>query len=172
MDAIEGQVPEEVPAEVVVAVARLYARQARLIDEGDAAGWAATFTDDGVFDSPSYPAPAVGSVALTAFARDFHAGCVASRTRLRHVVTNVDVLPGAEPDRVHARAYLQIVATPVGEASHLVRLTTLADDLVRADGAWRVAHRRVRRDDDAPQPIEDPTENPTENPADQQGAHA
>ncbi|WP_408896380.1 nuclear transport factor 2 family protein [Nocardioides sp. R1-1] len=164
----------EVSDEVVVSVTRLYARQSRLIDEGDAPGWAATFADDGVFDSPSYPAPAVGTAALTAFAADFHAGCVAGRTRLRHVVTNVDVLPGPDPDRVRARAYLQIVATPEGEASRLVRLTTLADDLVRTDGAWRVAHRRVRRDDTQPPDHPDHPDHPEqpEQPADQQGASA
>jgi len=142
----------EVRDEVVLAVSRLHARQSRLIDEGDAAGWAATFIPTGVFDSPSYAAPVAGTAALTAFARDFHDSCIRTRTRLRHVVTNVDVVPGPDPqdpDRVVAHAYLQIVATPEGEESRLVRLTTLTDDLVREAGRWRVARRRVRRDDTA-----------------------
>ncbi|WP_418063762.1 nuclear transport factor 2 family protein [Pimelobacter simplex] len=159
----------EVPAAVVIAATRLYARQSRLIDEGDAPGWAATFTADGVFDSPSYPEPAVGTAALVRFAEDFRASCARTATRLRHVVTTVDVLPvpaaAGDPARVVAHAYLQIVATPAGEESRLVRLTTLTDELVRDDAAphgWRVARRRVRRDDQ-----NHLTENPT-----QQGASA
>jgi len=143
----------EVPDAVAIAVTRLYARQSRLIDEGDAEGWAATFTADGVFASPSYPEPVAGTAALVGFAADFRASGERTRTRLRHVVTNVDVLPApgaaGDPDRVVAHAYLQIVATPAGEESRLVRLTTITDDLVRegAGRGWRVARRRVRRDD-------------------------
>ncbi|XBB70186.1 nuclear transport factor 2 family protein [Nocardioides sp. WV_118_6] len=148
----------EVPDAVVTGVTRLYARQSRLIDEGDAQGWAATFTADGVFDSPSYPQPVVGTAALLGFAEDFRTVVERTRTRLRHVVTNVDVRPGpdaGDPDRVVAHAYLQIVETPAGEGSRLVRLTTITDDLVRDDTAalgWRVARRRVRRDDTTEQP--------------------
>lgn len=128
-------------------VERLYARQSRLIDSGDAAGWAATFTADGAFHSPSYPEPAVGTPALVAFAERYAEG-QRSGTVSRHVVTNVDVVPGADADHLTAYAYLQIVATPRGEASRLVRLTTLTDELVRGDdGAWRFATRRVTRDD-------------------------
>jgi uncharacterized protein (TIGR02246 family) len=127
---------------------RLYARQSRLIDSGDAAGWAATFTEDGAFHSPSYPEPAVGTAALTAFAERFFAAGVESGTTSRHVVTNVDVEPGVDADHLTAHAYLQIVATPRGAESRLVRLTVLTDELVRgADDRWRFASRRVTRDD-------------------------
>jgi len=132
---------------------RLYARQSRLIDSGDALGWAQTFTTDGVFSSPSYPEPARGTAQLVAFAERFAAGN-ASGTVSRHVVTNVDVLPGADEDHLVVHAYLQIVATPRGELSRLIRLTSLTDQWVRLDGIWRVAHRQVRRDDTAPTGIE------------------
>jgi 3-phenylpropionate/cinnamic acid dioxygenase small subunit len=137
----------EVTDEVAVRVERLYARQSRLIDSGDASGWAATFTADGVFDSPSYPEPARGTAALTAFAERFRDTGRETRTVSRHVVTNVDVVPGADDDHVVAHAYLQIVATPYGEASRLVRLTTLTDHLVRESDGWRVQRRVVTRDD-------------------------
>lgn len=140
----------EVPDEVVTQVQRAYARQSRLIDGGDAAGWAATFTADGEFHSPSYPAPAVGAEALTEFAAAFARAGRESASVSRHVVTNVDVLPGADGDSVVAHAYLQIVTTPYGGESRLVRLTTITDRLVRRDGRWLVAHRQVRRDDAAP----------------------
>lgn len=137
---------------------RLYARQSRLIDSGDAPGWAATFTDDGVFASPSYPEPATGTAQLVAFAERFAAGNAAGAVS-RHVITNVDVLPGTDDDHLVVHAYLQIVTTPRGEFSRLVRLTTITDQWVRLRGAWRVAHRRVIRDDAAP------TSTPTESNA-------
>jgi uncharacterized protein (TIGR02246 family) len=139
----------EVPDLVAVQVMRLYARQSRLIDSDDATGWARTFTLDGVFASPSYPEPTTGTRQLVAFAKRFAAGN-ASGTVSRHVVTNVDVLPGADDDKLVVHAYLQIVATPRGEFSRLLRLTTITDQLVRLDGAWHVAHRQVLRDDAAP----------------------
>lgn len=146
MNQIEAH---EVPDLIAVQVMRLYARQSRLIDSGDAPGWAQTFTDDGVFASPSYPEPATGTGQLVAFAARFAAGN-ASGTVSRHVITNVDVLPGADDDHLVVHAYLQIVATPRGELSRLVRLTTITDRLVRLGGTWRVAHRQVLRDDAAP----------------------
>lgn len=139
----------EVPDSSVLQVMRLYARQSRLIDIGDAAGWAQTFTTDGVFASPSYPEPATGTRQLVAFAQRFAEGN-ASGTVSRHVITNVDVLPGENDDRLVVHAYLQIVATPRGQVSRLVRLTTLTDQLVRRNGAWQVAHRKVVRDDAQP----------------------
>ncbi|GGF49194.1 hypothetical protein GCM10011519_23970 [Marmoricola endophyticus] len=127
---------------------RLYARQSRSIDSGDAAGWAATFTGDGEFHSPSYAEARTGTAALVAFAQEYYERGLETGTTSRHVVTNVDVEPGRDADHLVAHAYLQIVATPRGGESRLVRLTTLTDDLVRGpDGHWRFAVRRVTRDD-------------------------
>ncbi len=127
------------------AVQALYARQSHLIDGGDAAGWAATFTPDGVFASPSYPAPVEGADALTAFAARFAEAGRATGDVQRHVVTNVDVVEHAE-DALDVRAYLQIVGTRPGEDARLVRLTTLHDRLVADGDGWLVARRDVLRD--------------------------
>lgn len=137
----------DVTADVAAEITRLYARQSRLIDDGDAEGWAATFTADGEFHSPSYPEPAAGTAALTAFAERFRAAGRESGVVSRHVVTNVDVVPGGSDDEVTAHAYLQIVSTPRGEDSRLVRLTTVTDRLVRRADRWLIARRDVRRDD-------------------------
>lgn len=127
------------------AVHALYARQSHLIDGGDAAGWAGTFTADGVFASPSYPDPVEGVDALAAFAERFAEAGRTTGDVQRHVVTNVDVVD-ATPDALTVRAYLQIVGTRPGEDARLVRLTTLHDRLVREDDGWLVAHRDVVRD--------------------------
>ncbi|GAA1913045.1 nuclear transport factor 2 family protein [Nocardioides hwasunensis] len=150
----------EVDDLTVVQVLRAYARQARLIDSFDGPGWAATFTTDGVFASPSYPQPVVGTDALVAFVEQYAETARATRTTSRHVVTNVDVVPGPRPGSVVAHAYLQIVATPAGEPSRLVRLTTLTDQLVASADGWRFARRDVRRDDVPPVPDSTPDSTP------------
>lgn len=137
----------EVADAVVLQVLRAYARQSRLIDGGDAAGWADTFVPAGEFRSPSYDAPVVGAEALTAFAHGFAEHGARTGCTSRHVVTNVDVLPGSDDDHVVAHAYLQIVTTPTGGESRLVRLTTLTDHLARLDGRWLFVRRQVTRDD-------------------------
>ncbi|MGW0019831.1 nuclear transport factor 2 family protein [Rhodococcus sp. NPDC003382] len=130
----------------LVELHQLYARQSHLIDGGEAAGWAETFTPDGEFHSPSYPAPAVGAAELTEFARNFHDGGVAAGEVYRHVITNLCVV-GDAGDALDVRAYLQIVATTLDGDSRLVRMTTVADRVVRHDGHWRIARRSVTRDD-------------------------
>ncbi|WP_019544431.1 nuclear transport factor 2 family protein [Streptomyces sulphureus] len=127
---------------------QLYALQSHLIDSGRAAEWAATFTDDGAFHSPSYPEPSVGTGQLTAFAEQFAADARSAGEVRRHVLTNLVVHPEEHADgSLAVEAYLQIVATPHGGAPRLVRFTTVSDRLVREGHAWRVAHRTVRRDD-------------------------
>ncbi|MEU6644121.1 nuclear transport factor 2 family protein [Saccharomonospora sp. NPDC046836] len=129
----------------VLAVHQLYGRQSHAIDSGRAADWAATFTSDGEFRSPSYPAPSSGAAELIAFAERFHAQCATSGEVLRHVISTIEVLP-AGPDALHARAYLQIIGTPAGEPSRLHRLTRIDDELVRTSSGLRIRRRTVHRD--------------------------
>jgi hypothetical protein len=136
-----------VPVEDVLAVHQLYGRQSHAIDSGRAHEWAATFTPDGEFTSPSYPAPSVGTAELVAFAERFHAGCLASGETLRHVISTVDVRPGPAPDELSARAYLQIIGTPAdGSPPRPHRLTVVADELRRTADGWRIRRRTVHRD--------------------------
>ncbi|QCQ92845.1 nuclear transport factor 2 family protein [Rhodococcus sp. SGAir0479] len=137
-------------ATVFVEIHQLYGRQSHLIDEGHADEWAATFTADGEFHSPSYPAPVVGTAALTEFARGFFANAAVAGEAHRHVLTNIAV-DRVGDDVLEVHAYLQIVATRIGRESRLVRFTTVTDRVVREDGQWRIVHRTVRRDDQAPQ---------------------
>lgn len=130
MDQCRSELPE---------ILQLYARQSLLIDEGAAAEWADTFTPDGRFDSPSYPGPVEGRDNLIAFAERFAAGS----TGARHVVTNAHLLGSPSSDKCAARAYLLIVRTGTSGEVQILRLTTIDDELVRADGQWRIRSRRV-----------------------------
>ena len=140
------RIDEGVDAGTLVQIHQLYGLQSHLIDDGSARAWAETFTPDGEFCSPTYPAPVTGHDDLEAFAERFRAGAHAAGEVHRHVVTNVAVEPAGD-DTLRVRAYLQIVATARGGESRLVRVTTLDDLVVRHDGAWRIARRSVTRDD-------------------------
>lgn len=133
----------------VAAVHQLYGFQSHYIDNGRAADWAGTFTVAGEFHSPSYPEPVAGRAALTDFARGFYEAAQAADETHRHVVTNIAIRQ-LDDATLQAGAYLQIVATPRGGHSQLVRMTTFEDRLQRTDDGWAIAHRRVSRDDTPP----------------------
>lgn len=130
-----------------VQVQRLYGRQSLAIDGGDAAGWAATFTRDGVFDSPTYPEPVTGVDALRDFARRLHE----SSPFLHHVITNV-VVDEVTDETVAVRANLLIATTHdlTTGAARIDRITTI-HDLFHREPELLLQRRRVVRDG-APEP--------------------
>ncbi|WP_019608975.1 nuclear transport factor 2 family protein [Nocardiopsis sp. CNS-639] len=133
---------------LITGIHQLYARQSHLIDGGHADAWARTFTPDGEFHSPTYPAPVVGRDRLRAFAEDFaHAAREAGEVR-RHVVTNLFV-ESADTTQAQVSAYLQVIGTRVTGDTAILRFTTVSDRLVRDGQDWRIARRDVRRDDTA-----------------------
>ncbi|MDT0437416.1 MULTISPECIES: nuclear transport factor 2 family protein [Streptomyces] len=143
---MEPRAPAEPDSALLTRVHQLYNRQSHLIDGGHAAEWAATFTADATFDSPSYPEPVTGTEALTAFAHRFTATAAADGVVRRHVLTNL-VVEREGPHTLRVLGYLQIIATPHGGTPRTERFTTLTDRVVEDAGTWRIAARRVRRDD-------------------------
>ncbi|TCN49892.1 3-phenylpropionate/cinnamic acid dioxygenase small subunit [Rhodococcus sp. SMB37] len=135
-----------VDAALLAQVHQLYGLQSHLIDGGSARAWAETFTPDGEFCSPSYPAPVSGTDDLEAFAVRFYTGAHDADEVHRHVVTNVAV-GRVDDDTLRVRAYLQIVATARSGDSRLVRFTTIDDRVVRHGDTWLVDRRTVARDD-------------------------
>jgi hypothetical protein len=119
-------------------VHELLAKQAHLIDSGDAEGWAHTYLPDGVFDSPTYGAPVVGRAALAEFACRVHT----NTPRLRHVLTNVCLAQAPDHDQCHTLGTLLIV-TATDEGTRVDRVTTVRDHLVHRDGGWYMARRIV-----------------------------
>ena len=55
-----------VSAEMYARIDQFYALQMQALDDGDIAGWVATFTDDGVFASNGLADPVAGRDGLTA----------------------------------------------------------------------------------------------------------
>lgn len=122
-----------------LAIQQLYARYNHTIDAGDGAGWAATFTPEGVFSSAS--GTFTGSEALTAFGDAF-----AKRMKGRHWTNNL--LIDGEGDAATGSCYLMLLRLSPGEQPPAAILSTAIyrDELVRVSGGWRFARRVVSND--------------------------
>ncbi|MEU6161606.1 nuclear transport factor 2 family protein [Streptomyces sp. NPDC047130] len=130
-------------------VQQFYSRQMQLFDAHDAERWAATFTEDAVFDVPTLEAPVRGREGLVANVRRNAAQYERSGERLRHWIGMLDVSPGRDGE-LRARAYALVYVTPRGGTSRVLRVCVMEDALVRVRGKWRTRHRVVTRDDLAP----------------------
>lgn len=131
-----------------LAIEALYARQSHAVDESDGAGWAATFTAEGVFESPTYRLTARGTDELAAFARSSNERARAQGRQFRHVVSGIWLAPDGH-DRVRGRAYLMILVTD-GEGSRVDRSLVLEDTVILTEEGWRFALRSVHRDGPPP----------------------
>lgn len=122
-------------------VEALYARQSQAIDDGDAEAWAATFTADGVFTSPTHGAPVQGQAALRRFVDGVRERNRSAGVRERHWLNNLVV--GGQDGRQWARAYLMIVRIHPDGRPELARHVVIRDELRQEDGGVRVARREV-----------------------------
>ncbi|MGW1076464.1 nuclear transport factor 2 family protein [Streptomyces sp. NPDC002537] len=135
-----------VTAELYAGIEQFYARQMGLLDQGRAEEWAATFTEDAVFQDAAAPdRPAVGRSVLGALARGHRDRLVAERTDFRHWTGMLDVRP--QPDgSLHTRTYALTLRTGLNQPLDITASVVCRDRLVSLDGRWLVRHRSLRRD--------------------------
>lgn len=126
-------------ASVLVSVLQLYGEQSFSIDSGAAEAWADTFTEDGCFESPSYPESVAGRSALTDFARRISEKSPSSR----HIIVNAHVHGALTGEGAHVRSNLMIVRTLADGSVLVERVTTIDDHLVRVDNSWKIRLRHV-----------------------------
>ncbi|MCX4766674.1 nuclear transport factor 2 family protein [Streptomyces sp. NBC_01275] len=122
---------------------QFYARQMRLLDEGEGQAWADTFTEDGVFDQSTFTEPVRGRAAIAAAVRD-RPGPPPGTVR-RHWLG----LPAAWrfPDGSVRSGYDALVVTTAAGGAPGIRLSTSCQDVLVADGdGWLVRHRYVGHD--------------------------
>jgi hypothetical protein len=112
-------------------IRQLLARYVHAIDAGKGDDWAATFTDDGVFDMGGRSVE--GAVALRAFAE--------GRGGARHVVANEVIDVDGDEARVQAYVFVFAGTPPTGTVSG-----SYDDSLRRVDGRWRFARRAFTPD--------------------------
>ncbi|MFF0885041.1 nuclear transport factor 2 family protein [Streptomyces sp. NPDC003456] len=127
-------------------VERFYAHQMQILDAHDTTHGAGTFTEGAVLELPSPSGPVRARAGL---ARHVRAGAARERRaggRLDHWVGMLDVQPQAD-GTLHTRCSALAYVTPSGGGPRVLYVCVMEDVLVRARGDWRVAHRRVIRDD-------------------------
>ena len=120
-------------------IQQLYARYNHAIDFGDAAGWAACFTPDGVFESGP-GAPKIGSEALTGFATAFAARM---QGKARHWNTNIVLEDTASGAR--GKCYLMLLSMAEKPATAAVT-AVYHDELVKTADGWKFSSRKVQGD--------------------------
>jgi 3-phenylpropionate/cinnamic acid dioxygenase small subunit len=127
-------------------VQQFYAKHFQLLDSGDEQAWVQTFTADGWFWPAVLPEPVRGRAALAAGVAATHKKLAEAGERHRHWHGMVYVEPAGD-DAVKVRCYAQIFAIPIGGQARLAMHCVCEDLLVRDEGEWKVAERRVSRDD-------------------------
>jgi uncharacterized protein (TIGR02246 family) len=119
-----------------LAIQQLYGTYNHAIDFGDAAGWAATFTPDGVFNGGG--GTHTGTEALKGFVDGF-----ASRMKARHWISNL-VFDG-DGNTANGKCYLLLLNLADGKATPLVT-AVYHDELKKTADGWRFASRSVKPD--------------------------
>jgi 3-phenylpropionate/cinnamic acid dioxygenase small subunit len=127
-------------------VQQFYAHHLQLLDSGDAEGWAATFTEDGVFAPQTLPEPVRGRAALAAGLRQTSKELTEAGETHRHWHGMVAIDPQPD-DTIRVRCYALVIATRHGGTSRLHRVCVCEDVLDRVAGRLYVRHRTVSRDD-------------------------
>ncbi|AHI01186.1 nuclear transport factor 2 family protein [Kutzneria viridogrisea] len=135
-----------VSTELYQEIQHFYARQMQQLDAGEAEAWAATFTEDGVFEANAHPEPSMGRAVISAAVRQAHAKLTEAQEVRRHWLGMLTIDRG-EDDTLFVRSYALIVATKKGGTPSIAFSTLCEDTLVQDGGSWLVKYRKVTRDD-------------------------
>jgi 3-phenylpropionate/cinnamic acid dioxygenase small subunit len=128
-----------------VRIQHFYARQMQLLDSGNTAEWARTFTEDGVFEVGGLPEPVQGREAIEKGARQTADGFAEAGITRRHLISMLTVDP-QDDGTLHARSYAVVLEIARGGDVTVRRSTVCTDVLVLSGETWLVRHRRVTRD--------------------------
>jgi uncharacterized protein (TIGR02246 family) len=131
--------PKKLSADDYLEIQQLYARYNTAIDSGDAEGYTATFTPDGVFNTFS------GHDALVGFIKQWREQMKgASR---RHWNTNLVITPTAEG----ASGTVYLFLMDVSAKPPAIQATAKYEDqLVKTADGWRFKHRQTKPDSAPP----------------------
>jgi hypothetical protein len=110
----------------------LYAKYGQAIDAGDAAGWAGTFTPDGVFGKEK------GTEQLKAFVQGFY---TRFKGNARHWNNQLIITPSADGAKGSCYFYLLDVTTKA-----IVTSGIYTDSLVKTPAGWRFKERVAKGD--------------------------
>jgi uncharacterized protein (TIGR02246 family) len=116
-------------------IQQLYARYNIAIDSGDAEGWAATFTPDGVFNT------SIGHDALVNFVKTWREK-LNGATR-KHWNNNLQITGNSK--EASASVYLMLVDISTKPPS-ILATATYTDSLVKTKDGWRFTKRTTKGD--------------------------
>jgi hypothetical protein len=117
-------------------IQQLYARYNLAIDTGDAEGWAATFTPDGVFNNTNK-----GHDALVQFIKDWRDK--RDGANRRHLNSNMVLTPTSDG----AKGAIYLLLLNVGVRPATIATTGIYEDvLLRTPQGWRFKSRIVHAD--------------------------
>jgi SnoaL-like domain len=119
-------------------IQQLYARYNNAIDSGDAEGWAATFTPDGVFNT------FIGHDALVGFVKMWREK-LGGATR-KHWNTNLEI--SGDSKEATASVYLMLVDFGTKPPS-ILTTGMYSDNLIKTKDGWRFT-KRITKGDVAP----------------------
>ncbi|WP_369033858.1 MULTISPECIES: nuclear transport factor 2 family protein [Streptomyces] len=126
-------------------VVQFYARQAHLLDSGEAERWADTFTEDGQFVQNARPEPWIGRDQIRERMRTGLDRIFGEGLQRRHWLGMVDVV-SSDDKTVTTRYYAAIYSTVKDGAPQLYLSTAVDDVLVRTSQGLKVRHRLVSHD--------------------------
>ena len=127
-------------------ISQLFTKYSYDIDNGDGVAWAGDFTQDGVFQDPSWCA--IGTEALIGVVgRDPRVG---KDLEHRHVAS---LGPIIYVDRNHAKIHSTVMLvreTGADKPGGITITGTYDDNLTRVNGQWKFAYRFVQRPSKTP----------------------
>ena len=132
---VSAQKKSSMTADDYIEIQQLYARYNNAIDTGDAEGYAATFTPDGVFNTYN------GHDALVQFIHDWH-DKMGGATR-RHWNTNLTITPTASGAK--GSVYLLLVNVGVRPPA-IFAAAMYEDEMVKTPQGWRFKHRITKNE--------------------------
>ena len=134
-----------VSAELYTEVQHFYARQMQALDEGRWEEFAATFTEDGLFQHALDLPPARTRPGILAEVRRFHERFAEDPVRRRHWFNHVALDP--RPDgSIDATVYALVLTTRPGGHPLAHPSSLLRDVLVREGGGLLTRSRRIVHD--------------------------
>jgi bifunctional aromatase (cyclase/dehydratase) len=142
---IAEQVAGDTDVLLYTEVVRFYARQAHLLDSGEAERWAETFTEDGQFVQNARPEPWIGRDQIRERMRAGLDRIAGEGLQRRHWMGMVDLV-SYDDETVTTRYYAAIYSTVKDGVPQLYLSTAVDDILVRTAEGLKVRHRLVSHD--------------------------
>ena|SRR5690625_1643167 len=125
-----------------------YIRRLKSLDAGDAASWAATFAEDGMFSTNARPEPSRGRDAIHDEVRAAHMMLIRRGAHRRHWLGMLSVTPNG--DEIRTDFYAVVYEIVHGGPTTLMATTTGESVLVDNGDGLLVRQEWIRRDDLTP----------------------